>query len=480
MKKLLLTALCSLLWTTSSPADPGEFDFGFIASRSRDIHGVMRLRALGPFFERATADDGQQLTAVRPLYSRFADPANDRVRRDYLWPLAYDKRFRQESSGRYLLAFWNRFDVNNPTSRYRFWLFPLYFQGRDQHGQKYAALFPLGGSIHEFLGQDKINFVLFPLYLKHSVNEVTTKSFVWPIYSKTEGKGIYRFRIFPFYGQSRHRDSYNKKFVMWPIYTSAEYYYPGSSGKGYIVFPLWGYTRLDDQRSFMILPPFFRFTRSQRVNMTLAPWPFFQRKTGEVKQLYLFPLLGEKIHRGVRTRFFLWPILHEERIDRGPELARRLYILPFYYSDVHKKRQPDPKASPIVTERYHKIWPLGSYLRVGESMRFRTLDLWPLKNTPGVERNWAPFWTLFSRVREKENVDTELLWGLFRREVRGPDDTYTSVFPIVDWERGEEDEQEVRSWNLLKGLIGYERKGMHKRYRLLYFIRWGRIEETTP
>ncbi len=324
MNRLFLFAVCSLLWTGYARAEPGEFDWGFIASRSRDVHGVMRFRAVGPFFERATADDGQQLTAVRPLFSRYADPANERIRREYLWPLGYDKKFRNEYGGRYGLAYWQRFDVTDPKSRYRFWLLPVYFQGRDQHGRNYKAVFPLGGRMYEFLGRDEIDFVLFPLYLRHSINTVETKSFVWPIYSKTEGNGIHRFRIFPFYGRSRQRDDYDKKFIMWPIYTSARYYYPGSSGKGYIVFPLWGYTRLDDQRSFTIIPPLFRFTRGERVNMTLAPWPFFQRKTGEVEQFYLFPIVGEKIHRGVRTRFFLWPILHEERLDRGHELARRL------------------------------------------------------------------------------------------------------------------------------------------------------------
>ncbi len=484
----LITLLCvpAFSMAGADDRDPLEFDFGPLISRQRDLHGHMRLRVLGPFFERATHDDGQTLTAVRPLYSRYDDPEMERRRSEYLWPVGYTKQFRDEHSGRVLLAFWTRFDVEDPDSRYRFWLFPLYFQGRDKHGEEYAALFPLGGRIHEFLGRDEIEFILFPLYLRTELNEVPSHSFLWPIISHTQGRGIYRFRVFPFYGQNRHRDRYNKKFVMWPFWTSAEYYYEGSSGSGYILFPVYGRLTLEDQRSWMVLPPFFRVSRGERVNMVLAPWPIFQRRTGEIRQTYIWPLWGTKTMRGTHSRFFLWPFLQEERIDRGDTVARRFYLLPFYYSDTHRERAPaapdpqEPVPRGTMVSNYQKIWPLLSYIRDGDEVRFRMLALWPLKYTPSIERNYAPFWSLIQHARYEEASDTEILWGLYRRQRRGEDKSYTSLFPLFDRTRDDRHDEAVRRWSFLKGLIGYERRGTNRRYQLLYLLRWGQLEETEP
>ncbi len=483
----LLVLLCVPMThgTQADEREPVEFDFGPIISRQRDLHGHMRLRALGPFFERATQDDGQTLTAVRPLYSRYEHPELEQIRSEYLWPLAHSKRFRNEHSGRILPAQWTRFDTTDPLSRYRFWLLPIYFQGRDMHGENYAALFPIGGRIHEFMSRDKIEFMLFPLYMRTELNEVPSYSYMWPIVSHTRGRGIYRFRVFPFYGQNRHRDRYNKKFVMWPFWTSGEYFYPGSKGSGFILFPFYGQIKLDNERSWMVLPPFFRVTRGDRVNKVLAPWPIFQRRTGEIRQTYLFPLWGQKTMRGGHSRFFVWPILQELRVDHGDEVMHRFLLLPVYYSETKRERSlaPDPSA-PVprgeLTANYQKIWPLVSYWRDEDETRFRMLDVWPLKHTPSIERNYAPFWTLISNVRRGVSSDTEVVWGMYRRQRRGEDRTYTSVFPLFNYKRDDRSEEEIRRWSVLKGLIGYERHGTRRRYTLMYVIRWGQREESDP
>ena len=478
MHRLITLALIALLLLPAhgqaAEGEPWLFDLGPIISRRMDIHGDVRWRALGPFLERALADEGQTLTAVRPLYSHVDDPAAERSRSEYLWPLAYSKTFREEHSGRILLGFWTRFDTEDPKSRYRFWLIPVYFQGRDAHGENYYALFPVGGHINEFLGRDKIKFWAFPLYMRTELNEVVSRSYLWPIVSHTDGRGIYRFRVFPFYGQNRHRDRYSKKFIMWPFWTTAEYFYEGSSGKGYILFPIYGRLKLDDQQSWMVLPPLFRVSRGDRMNMALLPWPFIHRRTGEIQQTYVWPLWGQKKMRGVESQFLFWPLLYGERLDHLDELTERTYALPFYYSETRTVRhalESDPDTPPPLeqTANYKKIWPLFSYTRDGEDLRVRTLDLWPLKNTPSIERNYAPLWTLFSHVRHQDAADTELLWGLYRRERRGEEQAYTSLFPLVDWSSDEV--EEVRRWNLLKGLIGYERQGADRRLRLLYLLR---------
>jgi hypothetical protein len=483
IRRCALVALAGLLGgpgcTTPQSPESARFDFGPIASRRVDALGEVRLRGLGPLLEWSEGEDERRFAAVRPFYSRVEDPATERWRSDVLWPVGYTKRFKDEVSGRFLTALWTRFDVEDPASRYRFWILPFYFQGRDAEGDGYVGVFPLGGRIHEFLGRDRITFWLFPLYLKMELNEMESHSLFWPIYSETRGDGLYRFRVFPFYGQNRLEGRFNKKFVLWPFWTSAEYFYPGSSGKGFVLFPLYGQLKLDDQRSWMVLPPFFRVARGGRVNMALLPWPFIQRRTGEIDQVTVWPLYGQKRMRGVESRFFAWPLIWQERIDQADARVVRRYALPVYYAE-RKREQVTTTAldpnTPVprgeLTANYQKLWPLLSYRREGDTARFRMLDLWPLKQTGGIERNYAPLWSLLQYTRHGEATDTELLWGLYRRERRGEEQVYTSLFPLVDWGRDERDaEVPRRHWALLKGLLGYERQGTNKHLRLLYVLR---------
>lgn len=476
MKRVVFACLLFFCMRPAHGEEPGgspSFDLGFIAARYEDLHGVQRLRILGPFLEYSVSPEDDSFTAFRPLFSRVEgdDPAAYRM--EIVWPITSTKRLEDEVSGRFLLAYWRRHDVEDPESRYHIRVLPVYFQGRDKHGDSYFAVFPLGGRIHEFLLQDRIQFLLFPVFADTERGGVETRHFIWPVYATTRSEPLYRFRVFPFYGQLKREDKYNKRFVLWPIWTEAEYYYPGSSGWSYILFPVYGRIKLEDQDTIMLVPPIVRFSRSERLNVVNSPWPFIQIKTGEVEQLYLWPLFGRRVTRGQRTTFALWPLIWNHRVDRGDGIMRRSTVVPFFYSEVMETRPVGPEVDPEVTAAYRKIWPLGSYRREGDESRFRTLDLWPLKDAPVVERNFAPFWTLYSRTRFEDNVDSELLWGLYRRRVRGEESAYTSVFPLVEWKRDERDEDEKYRWSLLKGLIGYEREGDDRRVRLLYLLRLG-------
>ena len=276
-----------------------EFDWGVLGGRFEDANGDTRTRALGPFFERIVSPRGERFRAARPFYCALERPSESRRHAEYLWPLAVSRDFQKEHSLRVLLAYYRNFDVEDPNPRYHVRILPFYFQGRDIRGRSYKALFPLGGRIHEFLGQDEMSFFLFPLWSYSSINSVQTHSVLWPVYSRTRGKGISRFRVFPFYGYARHRARFEKGFVAWPFYTWARYTYPDDQGRGYIVFPLWGRFVMPDQRAWLILPPLFRFSRGERLNYSYAPWPFVQASSGEIEKRYLWPLWGRRSLRGI-------------------------------------------------------------------------------------------------------------------------------------------------------------------------------------
>ena len=448
--------------------EEGEWDWGFVASRLKDPDGTIRTRAVGPFLEWSHNPAGVRGTAIRPFFASETDPATGWLHRDFLWPVGRYGRLGDDSSWRMLIAFSHHYDRSDPDGRYRFWVLPFYFQGRDAKGRNYWALFPIGGRIHEILNLEETAFILFPLWGRASVGEVQTRHVLWPVFSRTKGGGEDRFRIFPFYGWNRQGDNFEKRFILWPVFSDVRYSYRNSSGYGYVVFPLWGRVQLTDQRTWYFLPPLIRITRSQQQNMVTV-WPFYQRRTGREERLNIWPFYGYSRVPGRARSYYLWPVVRRESIDRGDAVLSRTFVVPFY-----KSRTLEPREGAGVPREHHvMVWPLLNYDRQGVDRRVRCLALWPLRRTAQVDRSWADLWTLVEFRSRGEERRTDVLWGLYRRQVRGEAWRRTSLFPLVEWEAENGPDHRARSWSLLKGLIARESSNRGVRYRMLYFIRWG-------
>lgn len=487
-------ALCMML-CLAAPVCAAEavddLDLGFLVFRGTDLHGHRCERWLGPLFEYRATEAGDTFRAVRPLGCRLVDPPARRELREWLWPLGMWKVFRGETDWRFLNAFGHDFDHAKADSRYRYTLFPVVFGGRDKQLSRYFAVFPLGGTIHEFLGRDRILFVLFPLYARSSIKDTVTHDVLWPLVSWTHGGDVERFRVFPFYGRSVNEGRWVKHFVLWPVWTSVRYEYPGSEGGGFILFPLLGRVDVPEQQTWMVLPPLFRWTSGKDRDVVHCPWPFFQYSSGDVNKLYLWPLWGRKsFRRGsdtagaspdgdgpgsdskaeIRSSFFLWPLCSTFRARRGGGVLERFAVVPVWFSETVTavREEPEGGETEDVRRRYVKIWPLASYRREQDESRFRMLALWPLKQTGGIERNYAPLWTLYSHVRVDGAAEDELLWGLFRRRRERDGDWSWSVFPFVKTSGSSRAER--TQWSVLGGLLGYRRQGLRKTYRLLYFL----------
>jgi hypothetical protein len=429
---------------------------GFIFLAAAVLSMTAAASSLFPFYDNIETEQGS-FFAVRPFYSHTV--VEEGQIRDYLWPLYSRKEFKDEQTTRALI-FWftHKFDSKDETPRDRNWLLPVYFQGRDVNGKGYFALFPLGGTIKEFLGRDEIMFVLFPAYGKSRINDVKTTSVLWPIYSHTRGEGIERDRVFPIYGKSVLEGKYEKKFVLWPFWTSAEYFYPGDSGKSWILFPLYGRSKMDHESTYWVLPPFFRFTKGDKQDRTFCPWPFFQKmKSERHSKFYIWPLWGEDQYAAGPTQrdFLLWPLLWSEKTEEARLLKTHRMALPFFYqgsSFLREEGVPEDKLPRV--SFYWKIWPLMSWQHEGDVSRFRMLEFWPIKDSAPIERNWAPLWTLYKRTNNDGVVRKDILW--------------------FAWHSESEPVAERTEWSLLKGLVAYKKDADARSVRLLYFVRLGK------
>lgn len=441
-------------------------DLGFIAARDRNVTGQARTRALGPIYERRTDDTGRTFTAVRPFYSRLQEPARERDSTEILWPLGVARRFGNESYWRFLNVYHDGFDVTDPEPRFRTVAFPILFFGRDRHKEGYFAVFPLGGTLHEYIGVDRMDFALFPLYGHAEYKDSESYAALWPLLTWTDGGGSSRFRLFPFYGRSRKGDLWEKRFYLWPFYTSADYYHPKSSGHAFILFPLFGRVDLTDQQGWMFLPPLFHWSRGEKTTKLNCPWPIVQYESGATEKLYVWPLYGRRVDGHVTSSFYLWPIVNNQVSERKNVTKHRFHIAPVYYQEDWRLNEGGSSIT-----RARKVWPLFCYAREDDRSLLRILDLWPYYNVGGVDRNLAPLWTLYSRAQAGDTVEHELLWGLYRTRNDGRGNGRMSVFPLYSSRKSAEGAG-AREWSFLSGLLGYRREGWQTTYRLLYFLKF--------
>lgn len=445
------------------------------ARRSRSLFGSLRLSVLAviylfvflvggtqavefefdfdPIYDRIEVGE-MSFWALRPFYSSSSDPEMERWRKDFLWPLYTRKGFKDEVYGR-LLFFGYSADFSPDTVRQRNWLIPFLFQGTSAKGEGYFSVFPLGGTLREFLGRDEAWFFLFPLYAESRVNDVETTTALWPIYSRSTGEKVDRFRIWPFYGYSLLKDEFRKRFILWPFYNDVEYLNDRNPGEGFILFPFYGHVETEQAENYWVLPPFFRYCDSEPQRTIYAPWPFIQIADGKIHKRYVWPFYGRKRMGTLSKEFYAWPIVWNNRITHREHDLHRRRVVPFFVQEQEVANTNTVwQAEGDVLSTYWKLWPLMSWQHEGAVSRFRALELWPLRNTSGIERNWSPWWTLYRRERMGDVVDHHLLWGLYRQS-KG-----SNLF----------------EWSLLKGVAGYKKTQDGGRYRFLFM--WFGEEES--
>ncbi len=400
---------------------PGNADSGF---------------RLGPFFESAKADDGASMVAVRPFYSREVSGTNSplfRSETDILWPLAISSERDDRSYWRALLFYGTSApdasdeDVINKTNtsgHNRFRLFPIFFSGTDAEGEDYMALFPFGGTIHNFMLFSEVRFVMFPVYAEGRTGKTDFKTVMWPFYLERHGENIDQLRLWPFYGESENRGRYvtkKNKFVLWPIWSDYEVTGDSVNGSGFLLFPLYGHTKFErkhrgTEESWTVLPPFFQYGYGDDgYRKIFAPWPFiriFDRD--DHSERHLWPLYGNIEKGDLKKDYFLWPFISRKVTTAKPVEYRSYHApMPFYFRRVTEVTTTNELLKAKFDSSYTRLWPLFSHrtnAASGMTVRFPELSLW--SNSEQIERNWAPLWSLYLyRKRPSGAYVNDILWG---------------------------------------------------------------------
>jgi hypothetical protein len=438
--------------TTTRKDDPGEiitlwplFDY-----RSSPATGYSNLSILGPLFKREHADSGTT-TAIRPLFYTQSKPESEES--DILYPLASTGSSKEGSDSQFLKLYQSHVSrAGTPEEKRDAMLFPFYISGQSEKYGPYTSVFPFYGDIYERFWRDEYHFTLFPLYGRTVKKGSTSTNYLYPFFNTVSGEKESGFAFWPLYGHSQKEGVYEKRFVLWPIYSSESLDKDG-----------------DNPTERLNLLPFYTSSQSPAQSSTHAPWPFcgvVRDGEGKVIERDFFwpfwmtasgkdsaterylPFYSESRVKDSTSRWVMWPLYRHEGIDSARFRREKTSLLYFLF---HRTDESWPLVG---KERAQSaFWPLYAWKRDEDGVSTLSLPalVEPVIWNDGVEHNWAPLWRIFiARWDDKGDGATSILWNLFWRERRGAESAW-ELSPLVSYRST----RQGTEFRLLKGLFGY-------------------------
>ena len=460
------------------------------------------VREFGPFYERVETASGAVRTSYRPLLHTRIDSADGTERlREVLWPV-YTERLQDGRLNWRFLCVWGRdADVSNPASAWNLWAFPFWFQGRTPGGEDYAALFPLGGTLRNFLLLDRFRFILFPLWAEADHHGIHSTYVLWPIFSRAEGQGHHNLRVFPFWGHVRKDGEWDRRFILWPLWNQADYFRDGrSDGSGWMLIPVAGHIDRPTVEAWHVLPPFFQVSRGRGRfdgdRQILAPWPLV--RVSDVRGLHkrhFFPFYAATWDEKRSKTYVLWPFYRHDRLASDNAVRDDWSFAPIFHrtvlrrapdaaegtatNEVAEAAAPSPEAPGETLRSYTRLWPLFSYVDEQGGSFFRLLDLSWQRRVGAMERNLLQMPVVYTHGHDPASGtrEDELLWGLFRWRRDADATRQFQLWPLFRRERapfGDDAAAAPADWSLGCGLLGRETdaESGERLTRLLWFLRF--------
>jgi len=386
------------LVTRISTADGGsevEALAGILRQRRARPEGPLREWAVMPFVKETLAENGDKR-------ARFLVPLGTRSssRDEYLSTLLPLWRFKRwiDEQGH---PAWSLVTL------------PLTYWVEDDSPYTKRAIFPFGGVLEHFLSFDRIEFALFPLYLRTFRDGQVSTSFNW-----TSGRLGTSYRIWPLFGRLRQEGRFDRKFVLWPFFQWGRNFLSSNNPESrWMFWPLVGHTRRGSYHAETLLWPFFGWASNPKTGFWSwdGPWPLVRilrpgRDTPDgPRRTRFWPFWSHYQGEGLKSTWYAWPLVNaREEVDTFGT-RKMLYVNPVWQ---HWKR----KGSGGVDSSWTKLWPLFQNYEYGEKSRFAFPALNPLWHLPEIDEHYAWIYEIVTREVDGPRVRDRSWGNIYRRE----------------------------------------------------------------
>jgi hypothetical protein len=431
--------------------------------------GGVEVEALGGIFRTRATRQGSPFSqvALRPLTIRDRD-ANDNVTDHFLSPFGYATQRGDESVWQLLPI--TRYDhriTSEGTEEWTLLTLPGIYWSKKADGRILRGWFPFAGVMEQFLSYDRLEWVLFPIWLRTDRGGRITNHILWPVFSVTGGTGGPSWRAWPLFGNSIYQGKYERWFALWPVFWWQKNNLqlpPHAHETKWMVFPLYGRTTAGDFSATTLLWPFFGWSSNPSNGFWAfdAPWPFvrvLRDPRQEVERTRVWPLWSSYSGDGLESTWWGWPILNDRRELYAGAEKRSRNLVPFL--------QSWERVDDVGGETYYdKVWPLYQVERRGETESKSAFPAFnPLWRTPDIDAMYAWIWEIYTRERTQDIVRERLWLGLWRREKDALEDR-RSLSVLWSSRRYRSDAGPVRETSLLFGLFRW-RSGPESSFQMM-------------
>jgi len=415
-------------------------------------------RGLPPLFERIEEpleEIGGREFHLWPILGRIDGP--DLAETRILWPLGRDKLTPLERRSWLFPAYhrWRYTHIDGSVDRQNILLLVALW-GEDAIDGSYFALFPLGGTAKGIFGLDRMDFALFPLWLRSRDRDRVSNHVLWPFIHWSYGVRLRGWRIFPFYSSYRGYAPdgtlrYDRRGYLWPFIIRQENDLETDAPTTVRwVWPFYGSIESDRLRRYSVLWPLLGkdvYPRRGRTSYHLFPFLRFSWEGGELVQYDIYPFVGHRESGGTERDFLIWPIFGRETTIEDAYSRRDRWFFPFWRRTVTRIHESEN------VERLERVWPLFRYHARPDGVRtWSVLDPIPYVDLEGLEWFYSRIWRVYREVDDpgEGRRAWELLWGVAAGERSGAGNRFSILGGLFGRERRvrEGGESDTR-WRLL-------------------------------
>jgi len=431
-RRRLTLLVAGVLWLGLAPPGLAAVELAPLLRMETTAPGPRTtIEAAGPIFFYDHRPSRLQW-GVRPLFSSLRNEELSSGEFDLLFPLL-TWRSRPEGADFQLIQLLRWSTTRTPAGSSADWMvFPLLaYQGAQPVRAPGFALFPLYGSLHQFLGQTRLQFLLFPLWLSLERDQVARHYILWPFFgwaaaASEAAPRAHGWRFWPFYGELVQEGVKEERFALWPLYSHLRLGLNSDAPQDALaVLPFYAMRRSPDEQSTTWLWPLFSHIVKPASHYSEwdLPWPLVRFGSGDDQSIrHVFPLYRDEwrmktvslFSRSERvrstSRLVLWPLYHATS-DIGPDWRRdRTEVLLLLYTDVRTKQANTSESRRIA------LWPLFTYNKTPDgAVAFQTLaPIEPFLNTEPIMRNYSPLWSLAAYRRSGDASELSLFWGVIQ------------------------------------------------------------------
>lgn len=412
-----------------------------------------------------------RVEGMRPFYMARKDPSGDLREAHGVYPFF---TYRKGIAGSRRWSFLSLINLSlspsggaevgkspaaSPDRAFDVW--PFYFSLRTgNESLDYRALFPIVGEVKQRFGQDRLNWVLFPLYGRFEKRGVTTTTTPWPFIKSVSGDGNTGFEFWPFFGGRQKPGVYREQFVLWP------FYYHNETGldkrqpdEKLGILPFYARDRSEGYRSETWLWPFFGYvdrTEPYRYHARNYFWPFLVQGRGDGRIVNRWaPFYTHSVIKGVDKEWVLWPLWRRLASREGDVNQTKTQFFYFLYNATEQRSVRNPSAPPAIKAH---LWPLASVWDNGAGRRqvqvLSPLEVFLPQNRP-TRIVWSPLFALYRYDHQPDGeVRHSLLWdGITYHREPAKQAREFHIGPLY----GDTQTADGRRVSLLFGLFGFKR-----------------------